>query len=315
MVLHKSKKYTFIKRILLVGCIIIAGNSCYAAKQKLASSKMSLVGFHLLAGFKERTFSFPNTQVKPKTVFGFGFDYEYQNGLFLMTTGADFAWHRIANTVADTSITLKNILDSEGDKYNLTYDFKHRRDNFSFWTFTVPILAGIQYEYLYAKIGPKLGVMFSEIYKPTLRVTTTSDYPFTEEDPYNIDHHGLRQNAQVNPKIKSTDVKPYITLSAEVGVNLFRIKKYFNTVGYSTQLKIGVFFDYTLTAEHTKDRLKLFEIDEKNKFDFDRITFNPLLTTEEAYKTKVHNFIVGVSITFIIDVSLLHRNSPCITCF
>jgi len=278
-----------------------------------------LVGFYAEGGYSGFPTTINNLRMDKGFMTEVGMVYELQKHSFSFQLGAGFTYQQTSHHLLDMYVLEQpGMIDTQGDEYLLRYSIL-RSDATSIGYLDIPILFGQHFRYFYYLAGVKVGVnLFGKTYS-TAHVTTTGDYeryiiPFSS-----MDNHGLRTYVPVERTAANLPFKADARLSAEIGLNFGDPKDQYAT-GFDVarrgetdiRYRIAAFADFGVLCYMTKDsRLPFLDIDENNRFDYEKFTLNHPLISSEANDKLIGNLHVGAKLTILFGAGKPYRCTTC----
>lgn len=232
---------------------------------------------------------------------GVGYEYHWQR--LMLGVGPEFRiFSSRDNVTFPYTYNVNMIADGVAQTKHYTFGEKFREDH-AVGQIMLPVLIGMQFDYVYFLGGVKLGytVLGSYKQKGTLSTSLTDDMAYDPEWE-NMPKHGLMNDQDYASK-GSNKYGFDATLSAEVGVNL---NPFFSSAWnkanekeeHPWRMRVAVFLDYGLSNLSLASNTPIASPTE------DDITTTSLHASDWASK-RINSLMVGVKFT-----ALLQMNKP-----
>lgn len=258
MMKHSVKKYICLILLIFVSSILSA--------QSKHEFSISLGGG--LSGINAETTNLLDVKTNNKFGMNFGLGYAYNfSESFALLSGLEADMNMVnfkSNDVSGDYV----VMDREGHWFRFVYDSRNYQEDLSYTYLKVPLM--LRYKHavgdnwgIYAAAGPKVGINLRSKYDNSIESLNTKgayalwgqedDIP--EINDLELEGFGSFPNAASNG---SVELKPMVSLSAEVGVQL--------SINNQMGLYIGGYLDHALNNVEKQSRKHFIEYDQKRTF-------------------------------------------------
>lgn len=297
------KKNVFVLLLLTVGCPLL-----------LAEHYMGVT-----VGFESPLLSDRLSLSSSRFGYGglLGGTWLWKKSHFTFELGFQAAYTMVRYAVADETLAF-NMRDTQGKDFVYTGYMSNRRETASTFDLRLPLLIGLEYDYVYASVGA------TGVYTATGRtrqqalLTTVGDYDRYYETLTDMPNHGFADRRQVSGQ-SSLGSGLDVRLHAEAGtVWHTRMTTYSsgsgkNRGGGGRQTKeikwrAGLFFDYGLRDLLTGTNIYrrgtgTVPMTEADLTQYMSVRLHPLYSSEQADGQRLNNLSFGIRLTVLFPLS------------
>ena len=234
----------------------------------------------------------PQTTTKLGGGGGIGFVYQFQRNHFILETGLEgkFAYNPVG--VAD-SLSQINMIDTKGTPFIYNSYIKDRVDVSRNLSLNLPLMVGVEADYLYGLIGAKLNYTLLSHTHQTAQLATTGDYDIYYETLENIPTHGFHDYIKVESE-GSMNYQMDIRVAAELGTVLYASNR-------SVKCNIGIFVEYGVL--NVRKSSKDVSVIAPDFTEYMHVNMNHIYSSSCALTSPVHNLLCGLRFSVLFNVA------------
>lgn len=233
--------------------------------------------------------------------------YEYESLRLIAQTGVGVRT-RMTNIGLEDYQTSIHTHDTQGKRFEYSYQFTNRHDKSLAWALHVPLLIGAKFPYVYFLAGVMNSVHIHEDYSMTAYLTCKGHYDRYIQDYTQMDNHAFYTNEPIVRELDDSalylryQLYPYVEFGVDILDIIDKYRYYFKSSGL--QIRIAAYSYIATINSYVKPAQDLpYIINEQSPFNISKIYIPEICNSRYVAQTFCRDWTVGIRISLLFDVS------------